>query len=97
MFFKFFSAIVGGVGGFISWMTNLIGKLLKGVGNVLTAPGKLTTKLGGGVKTAAAVNVAVPTAVIGTYQKSGEQKNKENSTIFSSDDFSNYEIDPNEF
>jgi hypothetical protein len=97
MFFKFFSAIVGGVDRFISWMTNLIGKLLKGVGNVLTAPGKLTTKLGGGVKTAAAVNVAVPAAVIGTYQKSGEQKNKEDSTIFSSDDFSNYEIDPNEF
>jgi hypothetical protein len=97
MFFKFFSSIVGGIGRFISWMTNLIGKLLKGVGNVLSAPGKLTTKFGGGAKTAAAVNVAVPSAVIGTYQKSGEQKNKDDSSIFSSDDFSNYEIDPNEF
>lgn len=97
MFFKFFSSIVGGIGRFISWMTNLIGKLLKGVGNVLSAPGKLTTKLGGGTKTAAAVNVAAPTAVIGTYQQGGKQKNKDDSSVFSSDDFGNYEIDTNEF
>ncbi len=90
MFFKFFSSIVGGIGRFISWMTRLIGKLL-------STPGKLTTKLGGGAKTAAAVNVAAPTAVIGTYQQGGKQKNKNDSSVFSSDDFGNYEIDPNEF
>jgi hypothetical protein len=91
MFFKFFSTIVGGVGRFISWMTNLIGKLLKGTGNVLTAPGQLTTKLGGGAKTAAAANVAVPTAVIGTYQTGKERRNYEDIKSLLSDTNPNYD------
>jgi hypothetical protein len=81
MFFKFLSSIIGGIGKFI-------GKLLSFISKILTVPGKLTTKLGGGVKTAAGVNTLVPVAAIGTY---GEYKKRsmendilsglENSTV----------------
>ena len=81
MFFKFLSSIIGGIGKFI-------GKLVSYISKILTVPGKLTTKLGGGLKTAAGINTLVPVAAIGTY---GEYKKRsmendivsglENSTV----------------
>jgi hypothetical protein len=81
MFFKFLSSIIGGIGKFI-------GKLISYITKILTVPGKLTTKLGGGLKTAAGINTLVPVAAIGTY---GEYKKRsmendivsglENSTV----------------
>jgi hypothetical protein len=47
---------------FIKW-------LLSGALNVLTIPGKITTKLGGGAKTAAAANAIAPAAAIGSFQE----------------------------
>ena len=66
MFFKFFSSIIGGIGKFI-------GKLVSYISKILTVPGKLTTKLGGGLKTAAAANTFGAVAAIGTY---GEYKKR---------------------
>jgi hypothetical protein len=75
MFFKFFSSIISGVGRFIKWIASLIGKIL-GVG------GTIATKLGGGTKTVAAANAAVPAAALGTYfqgeiRKAEEDFNKQ--------------------
>jgi len=70
MFFKFLSSIIGGIGKFI-------GKLVNYISKILTVPGKLTTKLGGGVKTAAGVNTLVPVAAIGTYGQY-KKRNMEN-------------------
>jgi hypothetical protein len=73
MFFKFFSSIIGGIGKFI-------GKLVSFISKLLTVPGKLTTKLGGGLKTAAAANTLGLVAGVGTYEKGNERKqNKEMS------------------
>jgi len=73
LFFKFFSSIIGGLGKFI-------GKLVSYIGSILTAPGRIAGKLGGGAKTVAAANVAVPTAVIGTYQQ-GRETNAEDEML----------------
>jgi hypothetical protein len=70
MFFKFFSSIIGGIGKFISKLLNYITKLL-------SAPGRLTTKLGAGVKTSAAVNTFVPVAALGTYETGKKQKDED--------------------
>jgi hypothetical protein len=67
MFYKFLSGVMGGLKTVLNKLINLIGSILKGVGNVLSAPGKLTTKLGGGVKIAAAADSVVPDAAIGAY------------------------------
>ena len=67
MFYKFLSGVMGGLKTVLNKLINLIGSILKGAGNVLSAPGKLTTKLGGGVKIAAAADSVVPDAVIGAY------------------------------
>lgn len=102
MFSKFFSTIMGGIGKVIvrisKLITYLLGKTLKGTVNVLSAPGRLTTKLGGGAKTAAVANTFVPSAAIGTYGKRNERISQNTSDLkITSDNFSNYEIDPNEF
>jgi len=73
MFYKFLSGVMGGLKTVLNKLINLIGSILKGAGNFLSAPGKLTTKLGGGVKIAAAADSVVPDATIGaygTYQRS---------------------------
>jgi hypothetical protein len=75
MFFKFLSSIIGGIGKFI-------GKLVNYISKILTVPGKLTTKLGGGVKTAAGVNTLGLVAGVGTYQKYKERKS--NDDLFNS-------------
>jgi hypothetical protein len=67
MFYKFLSGVMGGLKTVLDKLINLIGSILKGAGNVLSAPGKLTTKLGGGVKIAAAADSVVPDAAIGAY------------------------------
>lgn len=67
MFFKFFSSIIGGIAKFI-------GKLVSYISKILTLPGRLTTKLGAGVKTAAGTNTLVAVAGIGTYEKHKERK-----------------------
>jgi hypothetical protein len=67
IFFKFFSSIISGIGKFISKLVSYISKLL-------TAPGTLTTKLGGGLKTAAAANTLGLVAGVGTYEKYKERK-----------------------
>jgi hypothetical protein len=67
MFYKFLSGVMGGLKTVLNKLINLIGSILKGAGNVLSAPGKLTTKLGGGVKIAAAADSVVPDAAIGAY------------------------------
>jgi hypothetical protein len=67
MFYKFLSGVMGGLKTVLDKLINLIGSILKGAGNVLSAPGKLTTKLGGGVKIAAAADSIVPDAAIGAY------------------------------
>ena len=77
MFYKFFSGIMGGIGKLIGKLTGFIQSVIggtvnlavkggKAAVNVLNAPGKLATKLGAGTKTAAAANILVPAAVIGT-------------------------------
>jgi hypothetical protein len=83
MFFKFFSSIIGGIGKFI-------GKLVSYISKILTVPGKLTTKLGGGLKTAAAANTIVPLAAIGTYEK---HKERETDKSLNDLNFANAEID----
>ena len=67
MFFKFFSSIIGGIGKFI-------GKLVSYISKIVTVPGRLTTKLGAGVKTAAAANTLVAVAGAGTYNNYKERK-----------------------
>jgi hypothetical protein len=74
MIYKFLSGAMNGLNKVLNMLVNLISKILKGTGNVLSAPGKLTTKLGGGVKTAAAANTLVPVAGIGVYGKHKEEK-----------------------
>ncbi len=71
--YKFMSGIMGGISRFLSKILEFIKSLFSGTLNVLSAPGKLTTKLGGGAKTAAAANVGVPAAAIGTYEKYKER------------------------
>lgn len=83
MFFKFFSSIIGGIGKFI-------GKLVSYISKILTAPGKLTTKLGGGLKTAAAANTFGAVAAIGTYEK---HKERETEKSLNDLNFANAEID----
>jgi hypothetical protein len=90
LFYGFFSNIISGVG-------NFIGKLVSYIGKILNAPGKLVSKIGGGSKSVAAANVAVPSAVIGTYQKGQETRNNNTGVTFNQSDFSGYEINPNEF
>lgn len=87
IFFKFLSSIIGGIGKFISKLVSYISKLL-------TAPGTLTTKLGGGLKTAAGVNTLVPVAAIGAYGKYKKRSMEnditsglENSTVDSEYDY----------
>jgi len=88
--YKFFSGIMGGIGKFITKLTNLISFLLgatlkgavklgKGALNVLNTPGKLAMKLGGGKGTAAAANVLVPAAAIGTAGEYMKRKEMEKS------------------
>ena len=74
MIYKFLSGAMNGLNKVLNMLVNLISKILKGTGNVLSAPGKLTTKLGGGVKTAATANTLVPVAGIGVYGKHKEEK-----------------------
>jgi hypothetical protein len=74
MFYKFLSGVMGGLKTVLDKLINLIGSILKGAGNVLSAPGKLTTKLGGGVKIAAAADSVVPDAAIGAYGKYQQSK-----------------------
>jgi len=90
LFYGFFSNIISGV-------SNFIGKLVSYIGKILNAPGKLVSKIGGGSKSVAAANVAVPSAVIGTYQKGQETRNNNTGVTFNQSDFSGYEINPNEF
>ena len=54
-------------------------KLGKGALNVLNTPGKLAMKLGGGKGTAAAANVLVPAAAIGTAGEYMKRKEMEKS------------------
>lgn len=74
MFYKFLSGVMGGLKTVLNKLINLIGSILKGAGNVLSAPGKLTTKLGGGVKIAAAADSVVPDAAIGAYDTYQQSK-----------------------
>ena len=69
MFYKFLSGVMGGLKTVLNKLINLIGLLFKGIGKVLSVPGKLTSKLGGGVKTAAAANTLVPVTGVGVYGK----------------------------
>jgi hypothetical protein len=70
MFFKFFSSIIGGIAKFI-------GKLVSYITKIVTLPGRLTTKLGAGVKTAAAANTLGAVAGIGTYEKYKKRKTED--------------------
>ena len=74
MFYKFLSGVMGGLKTVLDKLINLIGSILKGAGNVLSAPGKLTTKLGGGVKIAASADSVVPDAAIGAYGRYQQSK-----------------------
>lgn len=97
-FYKFFSGIMGGIGKLILKITNLITNLLSGATKIglkiLNAPGKLTTSLGAGTKTAAAANMLVPAAVIGTYQQNKKEKYEEDfySALKNSEIESDYDI-----
>lgn len=95
MFYKFLSGLMGGIKTVLNMLINLIGLLFKGIGKVLSAPGKLTSKLGGGVKTTSAANTLVPVAGIGVYGKHKEEKYEDQllSAINSSEVESIYNTD----
>lgn len=67
--YKFISGIMGGISKLVNKLWEFIKWLLSGALNVLTIPGKITTKLGGGAKTAAAANAIAPAAAIGSFQE----------------------------
>jgi len=77
MLYKFLSGIMGGLKTFLTKLVNIIKSILRGVANVVSAPGKLTTKLGAGKKTAAAANMFVPSAVVGTIGEKLKKKSEE--------------------
>jgi hypothetical protein len=85
--YKFMSGIMGGISKFINKVFEFAKWMLSGVSNVLSAPGKITTKLGGGAKTAAAANAIAPAAAMGAFQEYKGRKSSEeiNSKIASMD------------
>lgn len=105
MLYKFLSGVMGGVKNLLNKLISFIQSIVSGgvklakkggklVGKVLGAPGTLATKLGAGTKTAAAANVLVPMAAIGTYTnyKKRSMENDiasglENSTVDSEYDY----------
>jgi hypothetical protein len=78
--YNFLSGSLGLLSRFLLKLITLIKSLLKGVGFVLSAPGKITTKLGGGGKIGATANTFVPLAGLGTYQQN-QQRNYEEDLV----------------
>jgi hypothetical protein len=78
--YNFLSGSLGLLDRFLLKLITLIKSLLKGVGFVLSAPGKITTKLGGGGKIGATANTFVPLAGLGTYQQN-QQRNYEEDLV----------------
>lgn len=78
MFYKFLSGVMGGLKTVLNKLINLIGSIFKGAGYVLSSPGKLTTKLGGGAKIAAAADSLVPDTGIAVYGKYKQEKSENN-------------------
>jgi hypothetical protein len=84
MLYKFFSGIMGGLGKLITKLTDLINFLVGGtikaakvVGKGFSAPGRAVKRLGGGPGAAAATNILVPAAVIGTGIENYKRKQTE--------------------
>lgn len=73
MMYKFLSGIMNGLTKFITKLINSIKAVLGFGGKVLTAPGKIAAKLGGGKAVQATANTLVPLAALGTYQKYKER------------------------
>jgi hypothetical protein len=76
--YKFFSGVIGKLSGFVNKMVDGISGVLGLGAKVVHAPGQLAAKVVGGTGKSAkvvktAVNVAVPLAGIGTYQKYKER------------------------
>lgn len=80
--YNFLKGAFSAVGKFITKMVNFIKSFLKGTFNAVSAPGRaVKTALGGGKAGSAAqqvVNVGVPVAAFGTYQK-GKERDSENT------------------
>ena len=73
MMYKFLSGIMNGLTKFITKLINSI-KAVLGFGlKVLTSPGKLVSKLGGGKAVQATANTLTPLAALGTHQKYKER------------------------
>jgi hypothetical protein len=73
MMYKFLSGIMNGLTKFITKLINSI-KAVLGFGlKVLSSPGKLASKLGGGKAVQATANTLTPLAALGTYQKYKER------------------------
>jgi hypothetical protein len=71
--YKFLSGIMNGLTKFITKLINSI-KAVLGFGlKVLSSPGKLASKLGGGKAVQATANTLTPLAALGTYQKYKER------------------------
>jgi|LakMenEpi03Aug12_release.lakeMendotaPanAssembly.Ray.scaffolds.fasta_scaffold32938_5 hypothetical protein len=81
--YNFLKGAFSAVGKFITMMVNFIKSILKGTFNAVSAPGRaVKTALGGGKAGIAAqqvVNVGVPIAAFGTYQKWKERKSQNTS------------------
>lgn len=81
--YNFLKGAFSAVGKFITMMVNFIKSILKGTFNAVSAPGRaVKTALGGGKAGIAAqqvVNIGVPIAAFGTYQKWKERKSQNTS------------------
>jgi hypothetical protein len=81
--YNFLKGAFSAVGKFITMMVNFIKSILKGTFNAVSAPGRaVKTALGGGKAGIAAqqvVNVGVPIAAFGTYQKWKERTSQNTS------------------
>jgi hypothetical protein len=96
MFYKFLSGIMGGLKTVLNKLINLISSFFKGGLNVLSAPGKLTTKLGGGSKIAAAADTVVPIAGLGIYGKNKQEKYQDSLISALSNKETQPDYDPSE-